>query len=96
MTNKSRVATICQLFTNRSLSYFHLGEHDKAIEDADYVISNVDPKNSKAYFRKGLSLAKLGKNDKAFIELAQACKLEPTNDLYSNELKNIKEAMKKK
>ena len=95
MSNKSRVATICQLFTNRSLCYFSINEHEKAIEDADYVISNIDPKNAKAYFRKGVSLSKLGKNDKAIVELLQASKLEPGNDLYAKELKSLREAMKK-
>ncbi len=72
-----------------------LGKHDKAIDDADTVIREIDPKNSKAYFRKGLSLVKLGKHDKAVVELQQAVKLEPENDLYNNELNAAKEAAKK-
>lgn len=67
--------------------------HDKSVQDADTVIKDLDPKNAKAYFRKGLALQKLGKQKEAIKELQQAAKLEPSNDLYNNELK---EAKKKK
>jgi peptidyl-prolyl isomerase D len=88
--SKERLALACQLFTNRSLCYFNLNQHAQAVEDADYVISYYDPKNAKAFFRKGLSLAKLGQTDKAIKELTQASKIEPDNELYANELKNLK------
>ena len=82
-----------QLYTNRSLCYYLLDIHDKSVQDADTVIKDLDPKNAKAYFRKGLALQKLGKQKEAIKELQQAVKLEPSNDLYANELK---EAKKKK
>ena len=92
MDNKSRLATICQLYTNRSLCYFSLNKHDKAIEDADYVVTTIDPKNAKAFFRKGLSLAKVGKTQEAIVELQKAVKLEPGTELYSNELANLRKS----
>lgn len=72
-----------------------LEQHEQAIQDADAVIKDLDPKNAKAFFRKGLSLKKLGKNAKAIIELQQAVKLEPGNDLYINELKAARENARK-
>jgi tetratricopeptide (TPR) repeat protein len=69
-----------------------LKNHENAIADADAVIRDLDPKNAKAYFRKGLSLAKLGKNGKAIVELQQAIKLEPSNDLYIKELNALKKS----
>ena len=92
MDNKSKLATICQLYTNRSLCYFSLNQHDKAIEDADYVATNLDPKNAKAFFRKGLSLAKMGKTQDAIAELQRAVKLEPGNELYTNELASLRKS----
>jgi Flp pilus assembly protein TadD len=71
-------------------------EHPKAIEDADFVTQKLDPKNSKAFYRKGMSLIKLGKNDEAMKALQQASNFEPQNELYTNELKNLKELSKKK
>lgn len=91
----SRAAVICQLYTNRSLCYYMQDKHEKAIEDADTVIKNLDPKNGKAYFRKGLSLKKLGNHGKAIIELQQAVKLEPSNDLYAKELEEARNAGRK-
>eukprot|EP00826_Nyctotherus_ovalis_P026661 TRINITY_DN2080_c0_g2_i3.p1 TRINITY_DN2080_c0_g2~~TRINITY_DN2080_c0_g2_i3.p1 ORF type:complete len:146 (+),score=48.78 TRINITY_DN2080_c0_g2_i3:48-440(+) len=88
----SRSAVISQLYTNRSLCYYMLERHENAIADADAVIKNLDPKNAKAYFRKGLSLGKLGKHGKAIVELQQAAKLEPSNDLYTKELNAAKKA----
>ena len=93
--NKARIATICQLYTNRSLCHFMLGNHEKAIEDADSVIKDLDSKNAKSYFRKGLSLAKLGKHDKAVIEILKALSIEPDSELYKNELNAAKDAAKK-
>jgi len=69
-----------------------LEQHEKAIADADVVIKELDSKNSKAYFRKGLSLARLGRNGKAIVELQQALKLEPSNDLYAKELSALKKS----
>lgn len=88
----TRAAVICQLYTNRSLCNYMLKNHENAIADADAVIRDLDPKNAKAYFRKGLSLAKLGKNGKAIVELQQAIKLEPSNDLYIKELNALKKS----
>lgn len=69
-----------------------LEKHDNSIADADVVINTLDPKNAKAYFRKGLSLAKMGKNGKAIVELQQAVKLDPLNDLYMKELNALKKS----
>jgi len=87
-----RAAVICQLYTNRSLCYFTLEKHENAIADADAVIRDLDPKNAKAYFRKGLSLAQLGKFGKAIVELQQAVKLEPSNDLFAKELSALRKS----
>jgi len=72
-----------------------LEKHDKAIEDADYVAKELDPKFSKAYYRKGVSYMKMGKPEKAVMELQQALKLEPDSELYKNELSAAKQAAKK-
>eukprot|EP00826_Nyctotherus_ovalis_P035361 TRINITY_DN3034_c0_g8_i2.p2 TRINITY_DN3034_c0_g8~~TRINITY_DN3034_c0_g8_i2.p2 ORF type:complete len:108 (-),score=42.67 TRINITY_DN3034_c0_g8_i2:77-400(-) len=84
--DKSEFATICQLYTNRSLCYFTLGNYEKAAEDADAVIEGIDPNNAKARFRKGMALEKLGLRDKAITELKLAVKIEPENELFNKEL----------
>eukprot|EP00831_Metopus_contortus_P042370 TRINITY_DN3354_c0_g1_i1.p1 TRINITY_DN3354_c0_g1~~TRINITY_DN3354_c0_g1_i1.p1 ORF type:complete len:284 (-),score=45.89 TRINITY_DN3354_c0_g1_i1:23-874(-) len=87
--NTARVQTACQLFTNRSLCYFNVGKHKEAIEDADYVITNIDQKNAKAYFRKGMSLAKIGRKGEAKAALQRAVALFPTSTLYRDELQKL-------
>jgi len=84
--DKSQFATICQLYTNRSLCYFNIGKHEKAVEDATVVIEEIDPNNAKAHFRKGMSLKKLGQHSKAIAELKLAVKYEPGNELFVKEL----------
>lgn len=90
LQGKDKLVTACQLFTNRSLCYYQLNNDQAAIEDSEYVISNLDPKNAKAFFRKGMSLVRMGQQAKAIEALQQAVKLEPATELYSNELANAK------
>ncbi|XP_076362998.1 uncharacterized protein LOC143253279 isoform X2 [Tachypleus tridentatus] len=48
----------CRLYLNRSLCYNHLGDHEKALEDADHCIE-VDPNHWKGHCRRACAIVNL-------------------------------------
>ena len=43
---------ITQIYTNRALAYHNIGSQEDAFEDSNYVLESLDPKNTKALFRR--------------------------------------------
>lgn len=74
------------LWANRSQCWLKLGDHDKALADAEKCIE-VDPSNAKGWFRKGMSFHAMKQYPEAIPALLEAEKLEPNN-------KQIPEAIK--
>jgi tetratricopeptide (TPR) repeat protein len=66
------------LYSNRSACFLKLGQHEKALEDAERAL-RCNPQNVKAGFRKGLSLHAMGRYREALPVLAEANKIEPKN-----------------
>jgi hypothetical protein len=73
------------IFSNRSACFLKLGQHEKALDDAVRALE-INPKNIKAVFRRGLSLHASGRYEEAMPILAEAHKIEPKN-------KQIKQAL---
>jgi len=71
--------------SNRAACFLKLGQHEKAEADAKKA-SEINPKNIKAVFRRGLALHAMKQFMAAIPILAEAHKLEPKN-------KQIKEAL---
>lgn len=78
--------TVGPLYANRSCCWLKLGNHDKALEDA-IKCTEVDPSNSKGWFRRGMALHAMKRYAEAIPHLLEAEKLEPKN-------KQIPEAIK--
>ena len=66
------------VYSNRAASFLKLGQHDKALQDAEAALA-VNPDNLKALFRQGLSLHAMGQYFQALPILAQAHQKEPRN-----------------
>jgi hypothetical protein len=66
------------LYSNRSACFLKLGQHEKALSDADLALL-CNPHNVKAGFRKGLALHAMGRYREALPVLAEAYRLEPKN-----------------
>jgi len=64
--------------SNRSACFLKLGDHERALKDADECVS-VSPKYVKGLFRKGLSLKALGRFHEAMKCFTVALELEPKN-----------------
>eukprot|EP00566_Odontella_aurita_P005888 CAMPEP_0113541190 /NCGR_PEP_ID=MMETSP0015_2-20120614/8895_1 /TAXON_ID=2838 /ORGANISM="Odontella" /LENGTH=580 /DNA_ID=CAMNT_0000441071 /DNA_START=217 /DNA_END=1959 /DNA_ORIENTATION=+ /assembly_acc=CAM_ASM_000160 len=83
--------TLNQLFprhvvlSNRSASFLKLGEHAKALADAEKATA-LDPTYVKGVFRRGMALHAMGRYTEAAPILGQAHKMEPKN-------KQIKQAL---
>ena len=71
--------------SNRAACFMKLGQHEKAEADAKRAME-INPKNIKALFRRGLSLHALARYQEAIPFLAEAQKIEPKN-------KQIKQAL---
>jgi len=54
--NEEIKTKITQLYTNRCLSFHNLGQQASALSDANTVLSELDPKNHKALFRRSHAL----------------------------------------
>ena len=50
------------VYGNRSQAYANLGQHEKALEDAEACI-RIKPDWGKGYYKKGAALLKLGRVD---------------------------------
>lgn len=70
--------TIDTVWANRSQCWLKLGNHEKALDDA-VRCTEVNPTNSKGWFRKGMSLHSMKRYNEAIPVLLEAEKLEPTN-----------------
>jgi sperm-associated antigen 1 len=78
---------------NRALVYFKLSQFGKAIRDCDRSLV-LEPKNSKALFRKAESLLGLNrKSTDAFDIYQQILKDEPHNKLVSQKMEELRKEM---
>ena len=90
-SSKNAMPPMKQLFprhvilSNRSASFLKLGEHEKALKDAEQAVA-LDPTYVKAAFRKGLALHAMGRYQDAVPALGAAHTIEPKN-------KQIKQAL---
>ena len=73
------------ILSNRSASFLKLGEHEKALKDAQEAMA-LQPSYVKSAFRKGLALHAMGRFHEAVPTLGAAHRIEPKN-------KQIKQAL---
>lgn len=74
------------LLTNRSACFLKLGQHDKALADAEAAVG-IDATYCKAHFRRGLALHALGRFRDALPALGAARDLEPKNKSIADAIK---------
>jgi len=86
---KELLQIVTQLYTNRAICNHVLNRHLDVVDDAAFVINKLDPKNAKAYYRRGVAMNKLGDCENALIDLQKAADLDPNNPLIKEELKTV-------
>lgn len=67
-------------FCNRSLNHIHLENYGLALQDAEEAI-RLDPKNPKAYFRRGTAHLALAKLNEALADFQKVVQLHPTDKI---------------
>lgn len=70
--------TDVSFYSNRSGSYFNLGDYEKALGDAELCLEK-DKSFVKGYQRKGLALEKLGKHEVAYEVYEEGLKIDGQN-----------------
>ncbi|PRP76398.1 stress-induced protein sti1-like protein (ISS) [Planoprotostelium fungivorum] len=80
------------LYSNRSAAYASLKNYQQALEDANQTVK-IKPDWAKGYSRKGLALHYLGDLRGAIQSYEQGLKLEPTNQLLLDGLRDVKDAL---
>ena len=86
---KDQLQIACQLYTNRALCNHYLNRHLDVVDDTGFVINKLDPKNAKAFYRRGVALARMGDPEKALTDLEQTTKLDPSNTPAKEELSAV-------
>jgi tetratricopeptide (TPR) repeat protein len=85
----SELIHIC--YSNRAACFLKLGQHEKALADADSCIETAPDTFVKGHFRRGLALHALGRYAEALPSLGRALRLEDPTKKAS--LKQIQEAI---
>ena len=83
-------ANVAALYHNRALSYYFLGQYDKAVRDYTLAIrieledesGGFHHANVWNYSRRGHAYAELGEYDKAIADYDKAIELAPDNKEY--------------
>ena len=83
-------ALIISLQSNLSMVYYKLENYNKSKDIADHIITKLDSKNSKAFYRRGLSYYKLGKIGNAKHDLYQALQYSPKDRNIIKEYRTVK------
>jgi len=82
---------IHQCYSNRAACFLKLGQHERALADADSCIQTAPDNFVKGHFRRGLALHALGRYADALPSLGRALRLEdPTK---KKAIQQIKEAI---
>jgi tetratricopeptide (TPR) repeat protein len=77
---------VTPLYTNRSLSFHMINKQKEALNDADYVLNNLDSKNMKMLFRRAHANKQLGNYEHAIRDLQVLSKNEPGDQQYKVDL----------
>lgn len=80
------------LYSNRSAAYAKLGEFEKALEDAERVVS-LKSDWAKGYSRKGAALHGLGRLDEAAAAYRTGLEHDPSNVNLNADLRNVEAAL---
>lgn len=90
LNNADCLAKLTQLFTNRSLAWHSIGNQEDAFKDADYVIKNLEPKNTKALYRRSHCYKLKHQYTLAVSDLEIVCQIDPKNPVAKKDLIELK------
>ena len=80
-------------YLNLAICYLKLDQPDEVLKNADLAL-NLDPKNPKALFRRGLAHYSVKEYEKAIQDFNQCLEIEPTNKAVKNQIVMCKHQLK--
>lgn len=86
-------ATNIAIHLNKALCYQKLNDFDEVRHSCDEVL-NHDPKNVKAFYRRGQANFSLGETDKALADFEKCHEIEPENKAALNQITICKQKLK--
>ena len=91
---------ITQIYTNRAIAFHLLNQQASALSDASYVLTNLDPSNQKALFRRANACKALQRYEDAVRDFDAYMKANPSDSSVKKDLdfcmKKFMEQRKKK
>ncbi|TNV82784.1 hypothetical protein FGO68_gene4649 [Halteria grandinella] len=88
--DKDTLTVLGQLYTNRALCFHFDEKHQKALEDAQYVLTRLQSDNEKANLRKAFALKGLGRFNEALDAFKHIQSLQPSAQV-DQEIKALEE-----
>lgn len=79
-----------QIYTNRALSWHSIDNQADAFADANYVLSSIDPDNTKALFRRAHCYRLKHQYALALHDLEHICRVDPKNTAVKKDLITLK------
>lgn len=86
----SDIMKVTVLYTNRSLCYHLSNDQMRAMDDADYVLENLDKKNAKALYRRAYALNSINRYEDAFRDYTALTNLQTPNAQIKKEFEELK------
>ena len=81
--NPALLTLVSQCYTNRSLGWHKLNNQRRALEDAEYVLRELDTTNAKALYRRAHALSKEGRIEEAIRDFKTLIKDSPTKEFIT-------------
>jgi tetratricopeptide (TPR) repeat protein len=94
MADKDAVLKITQLYTNRALAWHNIDNQEDAFKDADFVLTHLDPNNTKALFRRAHCYKLKSQFSLAVQDLEKLCQLDTKNPIAKKDLIELKTKLK--
>ncbi|TNV72650.1 hypothetical protein FGO68_gene9676 [Halteria grandinella] len=88
--DKDTLTVLSQLYTNRALCFHFDEEHQKALEDAEQVLTRLQSDNEKANLRKAYALKGLGRFNEALDVFKHIQLIQPSAQV-AQEIKALEE-----
>mmetsp|Transcript_24831 Transcript_24831/g.33908 ORF Transcript_24831/g.33908 Transcript_24831/m.33908 type:complete len:103 (+) Transcript_24831:2396-2704(+) len=78
------------LYTNRSLCYHLSNDQMRAMDDADYVLQNLDKNNAKALYRRAFAFNSISRYEDAYRDYTRLTQLQAPNAQIKKEFEELK------
>ena len=87
---KESITLVTNLYTNRALAWHNIDNQEDSFSDANFVLTNLDPKNTKALFRRAHCYKLKSQFALAVQDLELLCSIDAKNPVAKKDLVELK------